>query len=291
MSRLPSWFIVAAVGALVALAAADAIRPTGRSAPVTSTQSPRAAVRGMLVFAGPACAPSALRLPDLAAEAPPLVPDCGGTTWSDDGTLHAECRGRSVIVGSADGLSFGGIRGCAPAWRPDGVLSVIRDGNLVIARRHGRPQIFLSKEALADELEREIGGVYELAEVAWIDSQTFAAIVRGSKPWQQALVVGSQDRLDLFVPERGQRISSLSVSPLGNVAFARSRLGREFVMLARSGREIPLPRIANVRAIAWSPDEQWVALATRTSTFIARTGTRQVVLRIPVGGDALAWPR
>ena len=42
-------------------------------------------------------------------------------------------------------------------------------------------------------------------------------------------------------------------------------------------------------AIAWSPDERWVALSTRTTTFIAQTGTRRVVRQIAVGGDALAW--
>jgi hypothetical protein len=50
-----------------------------------------------------------------------------------------------------------------------------------------------------------------------------------------------------------------------------------------------LPRIANARAIAWSPDGQWLSLATRTSTFIARIRTRGVVMRIPVGGESLEW--
>jgi hypothetical protein len=92
-----------------------------------------------------------------------------------------------------------------------------------------------------------------------------------------------------LVPELGQRVSDLRVSPLGNVAFARNHLGRKFVMLTDAGVEVPLPRIANARAIAWSPDEEWVALATPTATFIARTGSRRVVVRIPAGGDTLAW--
>ena len=52
-----------------------------------------------------------------------------------------------------------------------------------------------------------------------------------------------------------------------------------------------LPGIANARAFAWSPDEKWVAIATRTTTFIARTGLRDVVQQVPVGGDSLVWLR
>jgi hypothetical protein len=288
-SRLPTWLIVAGVGALIVLAAADAIRPHGElsAAPTTTVPMPR--VRGMFLFPGPGCDPVAVRLPRALAEHPPRLADCGGFVWSADGTLAARCHGEVTNVYGPQMETLGRLAGCAPAWRPDGVLSVIRDGDLVTARRHGRPQVFLSRDALADELKREVGSGYQLSEVAWIDPQTFAAIVRGPRRWQQALVVGSRDRLELIVPERGQRISSITVSPLGKLAFARNQLGREFVMLDRSGRELALPRIANVRALAWSPDERWVALATRTTTSVARTGSREVVLRIPLGGESLAW--
>lgn len=287
MSRLPAWLIVAGIGVLVALAAADAIRPHGepRTPPTTAAANP--GPHGLLVYAGPGCDPVAVRLPRSLAEHVPRMADCGGFVWSGDGSLAAVCTDdRTTIFGRPGMLRLVGLRGCAPAWRPDGALSVIRDGDLVVARVRGRPEVFVSGQALADDLQAELHRAYELAEVAWIDPQTFAAIVRGAKPSQQALIVATRERIELFAGELGQRVSSLTVSPLGKLAFAN---GREFVMLDRSGGEIALPRVANVRAIAWSPDERWVALATRRSTFVARTGSRQVVLRIPLGGESLMW--
>jgi hypothetical protein len=287
MSRLPAWLIVAGIGVLVALAAADAIRPHGEPRPAPTTAAASPGPHGLLVYAGPGCDPVAVRLPRSLAEHVPRMADCGGFVWSGDGSLAAVCEdGRTTIFGQPGMLRLVGLRGCAPAWRPDGALSVIRDGDLVVSRVRGRPQTFVSGEALADDLQVELRRAHELAEVAWIDPQTFAAIVRGTKAGQQALIVATRERIELFVGELGQRISSLTVSPRGKLAVAN---GREFVMLDRNGREIALPRVANVRAIAWSPDERWVALTTHTSTFVARTGSRQVVLRIPLGGESLMW--
>jgi hypothetical protein len=50
-----------------------------------------------------------------------------------------------------------------------------------------------------------------------------------------------------------------------------------------------LPRVSDARALAWSPDEEWVALATPEETVVARTGSREVVARLPMGGEALRW--
>jgi hypothetical protein len=291
MGRLPSWVIVVAVGALVALAAADALRSTSEGSPKTAVAEPSVPNLQGVVVVGPNCSVRALRLPDLLELQAPRQTDCGGIVWSSDGTLNASCARGYTDIGTSEGRHALRIRGCAPAWRTDGAFSVIRDGELFVARRHGPPQIFFSREQLAQGLAGRVppGERFELVEVAWLDVTNFAAIVRGPHPWERAVAVLSPGGLGTLVPELGQRISSLRVSPLGNLAFARDQLGREFVMLTDAGVEVPVPRIANARAIAWSPDEEWVALATRTTTFIARTGTRRVVLRLPVGGDTLAW--
>jgi hypothetical protein len=291
MRRWPTWLVVGALTALAAVAVADAIRPSGSSTGL-SLQPPRAsALQGTLVVAGPDCSVSALRLPALVEEEPPRRPDCGLTVWSADGTVSARCARDVTIVGpTSNGLLFQ-LRGCAPAWRADGALSVIREGSLVVAPRHGAPRVYVARDAVASQVSEQLPNSenYELAEVQWLDQSTFAAILSGRQPWQRAVAVFDQGALETVVPEFGQRISSLTVSPHGNLGFAHNQLGREFVMLTHDGREVPLPRIANARAIAWSPDERWVALMTRTTIFIAHTGTRQVVRQIPVGGDSLDW--
>jgi hypothetical protein len=292
MPRLPTWLIVAGVGAVVALAAADALRPADEVSPKTPLVEASAPDLQGVVVVGPNCSVRAVRLPDLVEFQAPRQTDCGGLVWSSDGTLNASCANGYTDVGTSEGRHVLRIRGCAPAWRPDGALSVIHGGDLIVTRRRGPQQVFVSRGQLADALAGRLQGgrAYGLVEVAWHGSVSFFGIASGPEAWQRALVVYTPEGLTDVIPQLGQRISSLHVSPSGNfVAFARSGVGRELVMLTASGQEVPLPRIGNARAIAWSPDERWVALATRTATFIARAGTRRVVLRIPSGGDTLAW--
>lgn len=293
MGRWPTWLVVGALVALAAVAVADAIRSTGDSAQVSVRAQRAPEFHGVLVVAGPDCSVSALRLPALVEQEQPRQLDCGGIVWSADGSVSAHCvRDMTTVGPTPDGFRFR-LRGCAPAWRPDGDVSVIRDGNLVVAPRRGGPRMFISRSAISAQISRQLpdSKSYELAEVQWLDRSSFAAILSGRQPWQRAVAVFGEGSLEMIVPEFGQRISSLRASPLGNLGFAHNQLGREFVMLTRAGKGVPLPRIANARAIAWSPDERWVALTTRTTTFIASTGTRLVVKQIPVGGDALVWLR
>jgi hypothetical protein len=80
MARLPTWLIVAAVGALGALAAADALRPadeSSRRTPVAETTAPN--LEGILVV-GPSCSVRAFRLPDLLELQAPRQTDCGGSS-------------------------------------------------------------------------------------------------------------------------------------------------------------------------------------------------------------------
>jgi hypothetical protein len=291
MARLPSWLIVAAVGILLALAAADAIRPHAEPRQHSGTTVRAPDLSGVLLVAGPGCSVRALRVPTLEEVQAPRQIDCRGIVWSTDGSLSAHCHNGVTNVFQRQIGDVLRLRGCAPAWRPDGALSVVRDGDLVVARRRGPAQVFLTREELAEALAGRLEGgrTYRLVEVAWHGTVAFFGIVAGTEPWQRAVVVYTPEGLTDVIPELGQRISSLRASPLGNVAFAHNQPGREFVMITPAGRELPLPRITNARAIAWSPDERWVALATRTTTFIARSGTRQVILRIPVGGDSLEW--
>jgi hypothetical protein len=297
--RLPSWIIVAAVGALVVLAAADALRPSSESAPQTHGRSTSTTTRqdlaGVLVV-GSSC--RSLREVRLAGriEIHPqgqIAADCDGVVWSKDLTLYANCIGRFTYMGTADGHRVARIRGCAPAWREDGALGVIRDGALVVARRRGRPVELLSRARLAQELQNVLARPrgYQLVEIAWVGLRRFAAIIQGARPWEQAIAVLSTNGvLELALPEYGAGIQDLRVSPFGSyLAFATTRLGREFRMMPVNGADVPLPRIGNALNVAWSPDESHVAISTRNTTFVAETGSRRASLQLPFGGRYLAW--
>jgi hypothetical protein len=296
MGRLPSWLIVAAVGILIALAAADALRSTGSGEQRRTEPQPtptRADLDGLLLLADADCSVTALRLPDLTPEEPPRRPDCRGTVWSVDGTLVAECKNVVTAVHNASGELVRRLPGCSPAWRDDGSIGVLHDGALVLARSVFNPLALMTRselhENLADVVERP--ETYEFVAFDWIGTSRFAAAVRGGRLEDQALVVFTTDqRIERIVTGLGRLVSSVHASPLGDyLALTYNTPERTFAALTVEGERVALPPVDDARAIAWSPDERWVALASPTALVVARTGSPEVVARLPVGGEALEW--
>jgi hypothetical protein len=296
MRRLPSWLIVGAVGILLTLAAADAIRPNGESGRRSET-SPAGApdLRGVLVLGGPDCSVAALRLPGLVEQQPPRRPDCGDVVWSRDGSLAARCtqtNGTEILT--ADLAFTARAAGCAASWRRDGALTLIREGDIVLWRRRGRERTAFTHTRLVAQLKGRAERLlrpqtYRFTEVRWADEASFATILVGKRPWETGVALFTNGILDWFTPLFGAHPEDLRVSPAGKLAFARTVPVREYRMLSRSGTELSLPRIGNADALAWSPDERWVAIATGTTTFIARTGKPGVVRELSVGGASLEW--
>jgi hypothetical protein len=303
MGRLPSWLIVAAVGAVIVLAAADALRSTGDAAPraasatlepTTTAEAEPTGLHGVIVVGTDCASIRAIRLPTLISFQPPRQTDCDGYTWARDGTLYARCEGKRTVVGTSEGRSEFSLAGCEPAWRSDGALTVIRSGGLVVTRSIGQPSDLLSRSQLADLLAGAFPRArsYRLTEVSWLDTTRVAAIVHGVRPWEEGVVVLSTllGELRYSEPKFGAGLADLRASPLGDyIAYGVTRLGREYTMTTMDGREVRLPRIGNALNVAWSPDEKHIAISTRTRTFIARTDSREVVFELPAGGRSLAW--
>jgi hypothetical protein len=303
MGRLPSWIIVAAVGAVIVLAAADSLRSTGERAtkasvaatePTSTTESEPGGLHGVIVVGSDCSSIQAIRLPTLISFQPPRQTDCNGYRWSRDGTLYARCEGRTTEVGTSEGRPEFSIAGCEPAWRPDGALTVIRNGSLVVTRSIGRPSELLTRTQLGEALEGAIPRPqsYTLTQVAWLDSNHLAAIAHGARPGEQALIVLSAliGELQYSDPQVAAGLADLRASPFGDyIAYVRAGFIRRFTMIDLQGSEVRLPPIGNALNVAWSPDEKYVAISTRATTFIARTGTERVLFEVPAGGESLAW--
>lgn len=288
MRSTATWVVGGAVAALFVIAIADGIRSHGDASGAPAP--PPRTLHGVIVTADAACQAKAFRFPSMAEERPPHPPDCNGLVWSQDGSLVARCTGDFTSVQSSEGVQFPNVDGCAPAWRGDGALSVVLDGNLVIARRHGNPFIFFSGPQLAEALNAagvEDAGGWRFAQVSWFGLTSFVAILQ--RPGDSAAAVFAQGGLETFLPHIGTHIEDLRVSPIGNFAFARVDPEREYVMVSRGGDPISLPAVRQATAIAWSPDELYVAIATDDETVIGRTGTTGVMTTLPFGAHALAW--
>ena len=293
MGRLPTWLVVGAIGAIGALAAADALRSTGdserRAAPRPTVED----LTGVLLVADAECTVQALRLPDLTQDEPSRRPDCAGAVWSDDASLVAECSGGVTAVHNQSRELVRRVRGCSPAWRADGSVGVLDRGSLVLARSVFRPVVLMTPAELRANLEElvEEPETYDFVAFDWIATSRFAAVVRGGRLEEQALVVfTTDDQLELIMRGLGRLVSSVRVSPLGNyLVLTNNSPERGFSVLTRQGERVLLPRVPDARALAWSPDEEWIALATPEEIVVARTGSREVVARLPVGGEALSW--
>jgi hypothetical protein len=93
-----------------------------------------------------------------------------------------------------------------------------------------------------------------------------------------------------------ERLSGLEASP-GGTYFGVLTEGRDGVQLFdRETRSLPLPEIGQVRAFEWSPDEDWIALATAANVYIDLAERRQFVdpppvRRVRIVARDLAWRR
>lgn len=193
---------------------------------------------------------------------------------SPDGELVAVCRGdETLIFYTADGGLRNGVRGCAPAWRPDGTLTLARNRQVVTER--GELLIAGQELERAARLHPAVpdrtGRVRALVEgVAWAASgrAAVAISIRVGAP----VDLGSVGTIAFFEDGRLAdtrpyfRVTGgqLGASPRGTYVTQTPD-----VILRRDGSPVSLPRHLGVaQAFTWSPDERFLALATRYAVFV-----------------------
>ena len=326
------WVTAALALAVVALALAatvDALRgrdiPDRADTPGRTASRPlddvakrlrAAGVAGEFLYSDDDCVIHRLVLPELEPEPGPSDRGCrytvspggqlsfGDEVAADGGFDVARCRRgrvewrwgyppeRELLVE---------LRGCRPAWRPDGALTFVRAGELRIGgpcpRRDGRVEpcsrVLLSRGNLRSALARvpwiPAGGA-RVRAVAWIDNKTVAAIVRG----RDGDAAG--DSLAVF---RGRRLLGEPVGPFPTLERLRvSPQGRFVAAVAPTGVLVVDRQVrrlvrheAEAHAIAWSPDERWVALAEPTEIEIALRIARRgdEPMHLPLTARDLFW--
>jgi hypothetical protein len=330
VGRTGSWLLVVAVGVLAAAAAVDALRP-GESvdppAPTTTAteatpddardverraaadELEAAGIDGTLLWTDERCRLHALALPDLA-------PVAAGEGWtcryagprdgwvsyaaelrSPDGGRVARCRDGVVEVFSGAGRLAAErvrFRGCAPAWRPDGTLTFVRDGEVVAlapcARDPECVRALLSRRDLRAALGRDPWAFTRpfVREVAWLRRGAFAVLVRDAVQNLDVIAVFRRGRLVEAPPFAYGRLSALRASPYGS--YVAARVGESGLILLDSRGRFEATGLRSGRAVTWSPDETWTAMATEDGVFVFETGERALqLIRIPVRAVDVAW--
>jgi len=319
MKRSGSWILAAAVVLLVVAATVDAVVGEEAAAPPPPEPPKRERVndrgdlvrearargiRGTILYADESCVLQSVRLPGLgSADRAPRGSSCGFSTSpggqfsagtavpSPRNELTAECVA-GVVEARVEGELVGRARGCAPAWTPDGRLTAVRDGEVVELREDGS-SVLLSRRDLARALAREPWAFADprAREVAWFDDDLVAVVV--SDPGREnddVLALFRGRRLVGAPPFPYERLSGLRVSPRGTFVAARVGLPvRGLVLLDRQAELVGIPfRVA--RAIAWTYNEAWSAVATANGIYVWETGERALrFIRLPIRARDLIW--
>jgi hypothetical protein len=301
MRRWATWLLVGGLAALGAVAVADALRGTSsvrQTAPVGTSASARDdepaadAMSGVLYYSDAAdeCRVEGLRLPDLVDAPAPNFRSCrfslspegdvlpGDVAWSPDGRFAARERGNVIELFSTLAPGPTRIPGHAPAFKPNGTFTYV-DGNDVVECP--------GKEVTAPCTR--IGARFRdwpVLELAWLSNARMAVI---TKPSEYVLTI-REGRLHSSTFGFGRPLTDLQVSPRGNFVAVRAEGRGGLLVLGPDGLAASLPLFTAPRAITWSPDERWTAVATRSSVFVFRTNTGEARLRrLPIVARDLVW--
>jgi hypothetical protein len=281
-----AWLAGAAAAVVVVAAVVDAIRREDDLAPARTEISTEIegrdevvealtalGVRGALALHDGACREATLTLPGLGRRASPLP--CAPTgARSPDGRLVARCvDGRIEVSSAATGAPEWFDRGCVPAWVPNGELTAAYGGHIVRLRPCAAFPCIAIRLTELDRAARlhpdvpALSRVRPLVEgIAWLSNQRAAVAISirlggGFDRIGPLSVVAffTRGRLESTTPYLRATGGRLESSPRGGYVTLTPD-----VILRRDGSQVNLPQhLREARAFAWSPDERFVALATR----------------------------
>jgi hypothetical protein len=277
--------------------------------------------QGKLTYADEDCRNHVVRMPGLQPDGPPggYVGRCRyravvgglvetfGPTRSPDWNVRAECRGGRLslladVFGARKPELVARARGCGAAWKPDGTVTFIDDGEVRrFARCRGDARtapLRCSEPVLTrPELARQLRGapwsgyVLGIKELHWLTNESFAAIMRARSAG------GASDYL--VIVERGRLVGEptfayadlggIRPSPSGHVVAAYDEERGGLVVVNRSGESVQLA-MDHGNGIAWSPDEKWIAEATEGGIYVFRAGENSPeFIQIPFIARDLLW--
>jgi hypothetical protein len=305
-----TWLVLAAVLAVAAAAAADALRGGLRDrGQAAAAQAERRIVppgvpagsMGTVFYSDPSegCRLRSLRLAGFTEAQPPSYDECrfslspDGTKAAPEGSVWSPLGG-VVAVPREDGFSLEAgpeqtivVRGRAPAFKPDGTLTQVRDGKLVEWSIDCEPgeRLFTLPADNATARCAHIVYPHPLASTVWFSATRFAAISRASR-----LLIVDDGRVVVRTHLLPYRTAALSISP--RRTFVSIWIDGDLAgTFDAKGGPVVMPPLAGVHALAWSPTERGALLATeRGGVYLFRPATGDArVRRLDISARDVAW--
>jgi hypothetical protein len=316
---------VTALAAVVVVAAVDAVR--GREAddppaPATTELANRNAIadqlaalgaRGELVLYGNGCAVQLLALPSLEQTQEQSGCEPRGAV-SPDRSLVARCLGeRTELFEQEASVLVQSLPGCAPAWRPDGVLTVAHERAVVrflgtcpadetcVRTLIGKRELERAARRHPTVPETPVRVRVLVDGIAWL-SQTRAAVLLSIRISGRLGGLGALSHIAFF--ENGRLATTAGYSRTTGGRLSASPRGTYLVqtpdvILRGNGTQVNLPpHLRGVQAFAWSADERLLALATRFAVVVLEvtslerydaTGAGLRSVTLPLSVTELAW--
>jgi hypothetical protein len=321
MRPLVTWLLVGALLVIGLFAARDALQSEGTAAePVAPTGTGRSAAQapvgppsipgqvklvtelkklgahGALDVTDASCRRFVLTLPTLTWTTSRELPgtDCGLWTRqpSDaDSGLAARQVNADTIEVTSGGWSFG-FEGSAPAFKPNGILTFVRDGRL--REWSGRCPETAQKVIFGglhgvERCDRPVGGAPRVVrEVAWLSADDYAVV--DGPDGAASLEVVRGGRTERLFNSVGARMGALEASPSGRYVVVRLDGALTLFRTDASPALRPLPANDELaRSITWSRDERLAALATETSVAVFPSDSAARAVRIPLSVAAVQW--
>lgn len=286
-----------------------------------------AGVTGALYLTDKRCRPWVLELPALAWRSSRsgraadcrfvLAPDgrralFGDAVWHPSADLGAVDQssleeGAVIEVSSETGDWAFRFTGAKPAFRPDGTLTFVRDGELwewadacagdaeTAVFRAATSERRCARRVLARAaLQRAFRGRWpfprlkgrEIREAVWLDERRAVVLVEGDSG-AQVLAVLADGRLLASIGAFGAGVRDLEASPRGTHVAARFHGEVQILDERLASRPVGSGRL---RGVAWSPDERFTVFATDSSVLVRPPGSpRGPLIDIPIAVADLAW--
>ena len=313
-----TWLLVGALLVIGLLAARDAFQSEGTARePATTAASAAPPLSGPPAIPGRArlsaelqklgaqgalyvtdvqCRRFVLSLPALTWITTKDLPSPGCQPWArppsdaDAGIAARELDADTIEVGSG-GWSYD-FAGTSPAFRPDGILTFVRDGRL--REWTGRcptsaPRVVFQGLHDVSRCDRPVAGAPAgVREVAWLTVRDYAVLTGPDGATSLEIVRGS--RRDRLFNSVGARMGALEASPTGRYVVVRLDGALTLFRTGSSPALRPLPAADELaRSITWSRDERLAALATETSVAVFPSDAGARAVRIPISAAAVQW--